>query len=397
VRTPWEHKSLGEVCEILDSRRRPVSKSDRRAGPYPYYGATGIVDYVDEYIFDERLVLVGEDGAKWGPGEATAFSVSGRCWINNHAHVLRPIRTTLLDEWLVHYLVHADLASFVSGLTVPKLNQGNLREIVVPVPSVAEQRRIIAILDEAFQAIAMAKANSKKNLQNAKEWSSRAVTELLDRACADLAPRPLEDLVSSNCTLSYGIVQPGDEVPGGMPIVRPVDLGSRVVGLANLKRIDPALARSYARTTLTGGDLLLCVRGTTGLVAMAAHELAGANVTRGIVPIRFEAMQLSQEMGEFLLRGESVQTQIRAKTYGTALMQINIADVRRLALKVPPIAQQPALVKKMVAMQAAADQLVSGYARKLAALDELKQSLLHQAFTGQLTAKSTDRQLAEAA
>ena len=116
--TSWESKSLGDVCEILDSRRRPVTKKDRRPGQYPYYGATGIVDYVDEFIFDEPLVLVGEDGAKWGSGEETAFSVSGRCWDNNHAHVLRPIRASLLDDWLVYYLVHADLSPFVSGMIV---------------------------------------------------------------------------------------------------------------------------------------------------------------------------------------------------------------------------------------------------------------------------------------
>ena len=91
----WESKPLGDLCEVLDSRRQPVTKKNRRAGKYPYYGATGIVDYVDEFIFDEPLVLVGEDGAKWGSGEGTAFSVAGRCWVNNHAHVLRPVRKTI--------------------------------------------------------------------------------------------------------------------------------------------------------------------------------------------------------------------------------------------------------------------------------------------------------------
>ncbi|MBA3727326.1 MAG: hypothetical protein H0W86_13070, partial [Armatimonadetes bacterium] len=72
------------------------------------------------------LVLVGEDGAKWASGENTAFAVEGRCWVNNHAHVLRPLRDTVIDNWLIHYLNHSDLSDFVSGLTVPKLNQGNL-------------------------------------------------------------------------------------------------------------------------------------------------------------------------------------------------------------------------------------------------------------------------------
>ena len=164
-----------------------------------------------------------------------------------------------------------------------------------------------------------------------------------------------------------------------------------------LKRIDPALARSYARTTLEGNDLLLCVRGTTGTVAVAEPALAGANVTRGIVPIRFDPHIISQVLGYYLLCSEPVQTQIRAKTYGTALMQINIGDLRKIVVAFPPQEKQAALVEQLDAIQEAADQLTNVYESKLAALDELKKSLLHQAFTGALTAKFTDKQVAEVA
>ena len=168
MKNGWKKKPLGELCEVLDNMRKPVTKRDRVAGQYPYYGATGIQDYVADYIFDEPLVLVGEDGAKWASGENTAFAVDGKCWVNNHAHVLRPIRTAILDNWLIYFLIHSDLSDFVSGLTVPKLNQGNLREIPIPLPPLPEQRRIVSILDEAFAGIATAKANAEKNLQNAR-------------------------------------------------------------------------------------------------------------------------------------------------------------------------------------------------------------------------------------
>lgn len=164
----WENKALGCLCDILDSQRKPITKRDRVAGEYPYYGATGIVDYVGDFIFDEPIVLVGEDGAKWGSGENTAFTVEGKCWVNNHAHVLRPDRRHVVDNWIVYFLNHSDLTEFVSGLTVPKLNQGNLREIPIPVPPLPEQRRIVGILDEAFEGIATAKAHAEKNLQNAR-------------------------------------------------------------------------------------------------------------------------------------------------------------------------------------------------------------------------------------
>ena len=131
--------------------------------------------------------------------------------------------------------------------------------------------------------------------------------------------------------------------------------------------------------------LLLCVRGTTGTVAMADPALAGANVTRGIVPIRFDPHVVSQRLGYYLLRSEHVQAQIRAKTYGTALRQINISDLREIVIPLLPLQEQAALVERFDAIQKAADQLADVYERKLAALDELKQSLLHQAFSGRLS------------
>lgn len=154
--------------------------------------------------------------------------------------------------------------------------------------------------------------------------------------------------------------------------------------LDGLKRIDPALANSYARTTLKGNDILLCVRGTTGTVALAHNELAGANVTRGIVPIRFDPAKISQRFGYYLLRSEPAQLQIQAKTYGTALQQINIRDLRQLTLPVPAPQDQEVIVQRLSALEEETKQLNTIYENKLTALDDLKKSLLHQAFSGQL-------------
>jgi type I restriction enzyme, S subunit len=143
----WPVKTIGDVCAVLDSLRKPITKRDRTSGAYPYYGATGIVDYVGDYIFDERLVLVGEDGAKWSAGERTAFIAEGKYWVNNHAHVLRCKPGVLVDSWLTHYLTMSDLNRYVSGLTVPKLNQGSLVSIEIPLPPLEEQERIVGHLD----------------------------------------------------------------------------------------------------------------------------------------------------------------------------------------------------------------------------------------------------------
>src|SRR3989344_3746442 len=134
MKTSWPTKKLGEACEILDNLRKPITRRDREPGPYPYYGATGIQDHVAGYIFDEDLILVGEDGARWGAGENSAYKISGKSWVNNHAHVLRPHRDILLDDWLVYYLNISDLSEYITGTTVKKLNQAKLRSIPIPLP-----------------------------------------------------------------------------------------------------------------------------------------------------------------------------------------------------------------------------------------------------------------------
>ena len=198
--------------------------------------------------------------------------------------------------------------------------------------------------------------------------------------------KKLEDVVHSKCTLSYGIVQPGVERSDGLPIVRPTDLTTKAVRLPGLKRIDPALASAYKRTTLVGDELLLCVRGSTGVVAVATKELEGGNVTRGIVPIRFEPSAIQQEFGYYLFISGATQKQIKSGTYGAALMQINIRDLRNLLVCFPSLHEQQRFVAKFDDLAANTERLESLYHQKLGALDALKKSLLHQAFTGQLTA-----------
>lgn len=165
---------LGDIVEILDSKRRPISKKDRKQGPYPYYGATGILDYIDGYIFDEELVLVGEDGAKWKSMDNTAFTIKGKTWVNNHAHVLRPNNEIVLNQFLIYYLNFKDLSEYVKGITVPKLNQTNLKLIPIPVPSLQEQEKIVERLDKVFKNI---DKKIELNLSNKLEALKESILE----------------------------------------------------------------------------------------------------------------------------------------------------------------------------------------------------------------------------
>jgi type I restriction enzyme S subunit len=141
--------TLEENC---DSMRKPVTSGKREAGEYPYYGASGIVDYVKDYIFDGDYLLVSEDGANLlARSTPIAFSISGKNWVNNHAHVLK-FDCYETRRFVEFYLNSIDLALYISGGAQPKLNQKNLNRIEIPLPSQERQKYIVDILDR-FDAI----------------------------------------------------------------------------------------------------------------------------------------------------------------------------------------------------------------------------------------------------
>lgn len=143
-----EWKTLGELAENLDSKRKPITSGLREAGDIPYYGASGVVDYVKDYIFDGDYLLVSEDGANLlARNTPIAFSISGKTWVNNHAHVLK-FETYAERKYVEYYLNSIDLTPYISGAAQPKLNKKNLESINIPNPAPKEKERIVAILDK---------------------------------------------------------------------------------------------------------------------------------------------------------------------------------------------------------------------------------------------------------
>ena len=143
-----EWKPLGELAENLDSMRKPVTSGLREFGEIPYYGASGIVDYVKDYIFDGDYLLVSEDGANLiARNTPIAFSISGKSWVNNHAHILK-FENYVERKYIEYYLNSIDLTPYISGAAQPKLNQRNLNSIKIPNPLYEEKTCIVAILDK---------------------------------------------------------------------------------------------------------------------------------------------------------------------------------------------------------------------------------------------------------
>lgn len=143
-----EYKFLNEISKNCDSKRKPITKGKRKSGEYPYYGASGIVDYVDGYIFEGNYLLISEDGANLiARSTPIAFSIEGKNWVNNHAHVLK-FENTFMQKYVEYYLNLIDLKEYITGAAQPKLNQDNLNKIPIPIPSEPEQKKIVNILNK---------------------------------------------------------------------------------------------------------------------------------------------------------------------------------------------------------------------------------------------------------
>lgn len=155
-----EKKRFDTICENLDSRRRPITSSDRVAGIYPYYGASGIVDYVEDYIFDEDILLVSEDGANLlMRSTAIAFSVSGKVWVNNHAHVVR-FDNLATQKYIEVYFSLIDISDQITGSAQPKLNQARLNAMEFMYPPIKRQEQFASFVAQVDKS----KLTIQKNL-----------------------------------------------------------------------------------------------------------------------------------------------------------------------------------------------------------------------------------------
>ena len=193
----------------------------------------------------------------------------------------------------------------------------------------------------------------------------------------------LEYIVSPDCTLGYGIVQPMEDVHNGIPVVRPVDLTSPIIGIKGLKRIDEKISNSYQRTILKGGEILFCVRASVGKVGIASGQLRGANVTRGISPLRFDFEYLTK-YAFYHLQSLFSQTEIKSYSRGATLQQINVEDLKLLLIAVPPLSEQKRIVDEIERWFTLIDELESNEGDLLRAIDKAKSKILDLAIHGKL-------------
>ena len=198
----WSILPLSQCAEILDARRVPINEAERNVRTtgkreeqlFPYYGATRQQGWIDDYLFDEDLVLLGEDGVLFfDPFRPKAYRVSGKCWVNNHAHVLRP--TTTIASWLCHALNVADYSGRATGTTRLKLTQGQMLDMPVTVPPLAEQKRIVAKVDELMRLLDDLEAKQKQKREVQARFRTAALEALTTAEESDAVFRAISRLI----------------------------------------------------------------------------------------------------------------------------------------------------------------------------------------------------------
>lgn len=377
----WPRLPLGDVVDVLDKKRQPITKRNRVAGPYPYYGATGVLDWVEGYLFDEPLVLIGEDGAKWGAGADSAFAITGKTWVNNHAHVLRPNRERLIDDWLIYYLNATDLSGFISGMTVPKLNQGRLREIPIPVPPLDEQKRIVAVLDQAFAALDRARELTESNLADAQSLKNRVRETELDSRGKNWTETTISDICDR---FEYG-TSSKSSAEGMIPVLRMGNLQGGEIDWNDLKYSNDA--SDIEKYSLSAGDVLFNRTNSIEHVGKTAiYRGEREAIFAGyLIRLHYKRDQVTPDYLNIFLNSD------RAKAHGHSLMgkSVNQANISASKLKsypiaLPSLAEQQAIAKKTTSIGKLSEKFQNESKTKLANIDELRQSILNKAFAGEL-------------
>lgn len=392
----WEWKKLGDVCDIkCGATPLKSDKSFWENGSIPWFTVDDIrnqgrlIKETQKRVTEKalnKLTLFPKDTVLLcctaSVGEYALTEIPLTC--NQQFNGLVIKKTNILySKYLFHFAstLKEQLLGLSGKTTIDFISNSKVRQIVIPIPPLSEQKRIVKNLDEKFAKIDKLKTTAEINLKNAKEIFNAELEKVyIEKNTWGKAK--LEELVSSDCSLGYGIVQPGDEFPNGVPVVRPVDLTAKYVTKQNLKHVNPKISDGYKRTILKGGEILFCVRGTTGVVSIASEELNGCNVTRGISPLRFDVLETALYM-YYCFQTKKVSEEIQLKTKGTALKQINISDLRNLLIPLPPLSEQKRIVAHLDKLSEKVKRLEENYTRTIADCEELKKSILKQTFQGE--------------
>ncbi len=381
----WEWSTIGDVVDVLDSRRVPVNAAERacRPGTVPYFGATGQVGWIDEALFDEELVLLGEDGAPFlDPAKRKAYLIAGPSWVNNHAHVLRAARGITSNRFLRHALDAADYRPFVNGTTRLKLTQKSMRSMPIPVPPRAEQERIVDAIEEHLSRLDAA----DEALSSATQRIGRLRLSLVQEAVeGDWETRPLGDVLRSlrnGCFVSRPALE-----PPGIPIYRISAVRPLALDTDDVRYAPEALPKADGYRVSAGDLLFTRYSGNPAFVGACAvvptrgeGRLHPDKLIRGIPDTNL----VVGEWMALVVSSASGRREVEKRLKTTAgQVGISGAQLKSVPIPVPPLLVQAERIGRWRQATEEASRAF-GKGPSAASSEALRRSILADAFSGKL-------------
>ena len=325
-----EYVSIEKCCDILDSLRVPVTASERTAGIYPYYGANGVQDYVDDYIFDDELVLVAEDGGNFGSKtKPIAYRVSGKCWVNNHAHVLKPHDDINVD-YLCYSLMFYNTESIVQGATRKKLNQAQLRKMKIPYLPLSKQLLVVKEISTLFDSIRI-KNNQIDELNN-----------LVKSRFIEMFSNINEHKTLNELTIK--ITDGSHNPPKGIEKSNYLMLSSQNIqdslvlnDVRYLSKED--FEKENKRTDIQNNDVLLTIVGTIGRTYVVKNDEKYV-FQRSVAVLKPKKEELNGTFLSIFLQTPEAIHQLEKGGHGTSQKGIYLGDLKKIITPCPSIDKQ---------------------------------------------------------
>ncbi|MEK0041665.1 restriction endonuclease subunit S [Escherichia albertii] len=398
----WVETQLENIVDILDSMRVPVNNSERQsriAGKkenelYPYFGATGEVGKIDDYIFDEELVALGEDGVPFFDGHKNkAYMLYGKTWVNNHAHVIRAISGLSHNKYLCHYLNQFDYHDYVNGGTRLKLTQANMRKLPVSLAPLAEQKIIAEKLDTLLAQVNSTKARLEQLPQILKRFRQ---TVLSDAVSGKLT----EEWRKKNGLSLPKIITIGEIVESsfygprfskndytlesnGIPTIRTTDMEKGNIFITQSTPRVHVPTDKIEQFKVQKNDLLITRTGSIGVMALFTDDYL-AIPSAYLIRFRF-IKEVNAKYVYFSLTSPIGQQQMGLSTTAITQPNINAKSIRNINIFFPELVEQHEIVRRVEQLFAYADTIEKQVNTALARVNNLTQSILAKAFRGELT------------
>jgi len=333
-----EKVRLGDVC-IRASSNIAQKDVENNEGTYPIYGASGFIKNVDFYKQDKEYIAVVKDGA----GVGRIIKCPAKSSVIGTMQYILPKENVDID-FLAFAMENMNLAKYYTGATIPHIYFKDYCKEEFLLLDIKEQKNVAYILNKISDLISKRKEQLSKLDELVKARFVELFGDPVDNPMG-WSTKQLQELVTDDCTISYGIVQTGDDQEDGVPVFRPVDIVNRIPVRSELKKTTEEISNKYKRTILKGREMLITVRANIADTCIVGEEFAGCNVGRGIVPIRTKETEIILEFLKYQIDSKHLNDNIKALAKGITLIQLNMEDLREVTLIVPPIEKQKAFVE----------------------------------------------------